>query len=92
MYLSNYKNDNILIWVFSSEIQQAPRFRGNYFCHAPFLSCLVLVRHSFGYTPVLRAACYGRRVTGSVLRAERSAAALRFARNKGGANLLNPAK
>ncbi len=82
MYLSNYKNDNILIWVFSSEIQQAPRFRGNFFCHAPFLSCLVLVT----------TLCCGERVTGSVLRAERSAAALRFARNKGGANLLNPAK
>ena len=33
---------------------------------------------------VLLAACYGQRVTGSVLRAERSAAALRFARNTGG--------
>ena len=33
---------------------------------------------------VLRAACYGQRVASSVLRAERSAAALRFARNTGG--------
>ena len=33
---------------------------------------------------MLRAACCGQRVTGSVLRAKRSAAALRFARNTGG--------
>ena len=33
---------------------------------------------------MLRAECYGLCVTGSVLRAERSAATLRFARNTGG--------
>ena len=42
--------------------------------------------------PVLRGACCGERVAGSVLRAERSAAALRFARNTGGASVQNPAK
>ena len=38
-----------------------------------------LLRITFGLPP-----CYGQRVTVSVLRAERSAAALRFARNTGG--------
>ena len=60
MYLSKYKKYNLLIWVFSYETQQAPRFRGNFFCHAQFWSYLVLVTPSFGHTPVLRAACYGQ--------------------------------
>ena len=79
MYLSNYKNHNILIWAFSYETQQNRTIPWTL-----FLSRAVLVIPSFGHNPVLRAACYGQSVTGSVLRAERSAAALRFARNTGG--------
>ena len=39
MYLSKYKKYNLLIWVFSYETQQAPRFRGNFF-----------ITRSFGHT------------------------------------------
>ena len=55
MYLSNYKNHNILIWAFSYETQQNRTIPWTL-----FLSRAVLVTHSFGHTPVLRAAFYGQ--------------------------------
>ena len=58
MCLSNYKKHKILIWVFSLKNSRPPDSVETIFVTPRF------VMTSFGHNPVLRAACYGQRVTG----------------------------